>query len=98
MAILSKLQRLGMRRGIVGGNSTWMALGVSAWGFRKVQKMAQRETEVLIREELKPGERIIIANGRATIERAESAGVEVKQPKLKTKKKRKGAIETGEDD
>lgn len=87
-----------MRRGFLGGNGTWLAVGMGAWGLKKVHQMAQRNTEILIREELKPGQRIVIANDRATIEEAEVQQLQLSEPKLKTKKKRKGAIEAGQGD
>lgn len=88
-SILPRLQRAGLRKGVVQGNSTWLAIGVSTWGLRKITRMAQRRTEILVREELKPGERLIIANGRATIEQAQSQGVEVKAPEAKVSESRK---------
>lgn len=98
MNILPRLQRAGLRKGFTQGNSTWLAVGVGAWGLRKVHQMSQRNTEILIREELKPGQRIIIANGRATLEQAQSQQLPVTEPKGKTKKKSKGAVEAGIDD
>ena len=95
MKVLPRLQSMGLRKGLSQGNSTWLAVGVGAWGLRKLHTMSQRQTEILLSEELKPGERIIIANGRATIEQIEDQGQPIAKPKRRTKKKREGALETG---
>lgn len=98
MKVLPRLQRTGLRRGISQGNSTWLAVGIGAWGLRKLHTMSQRQTEILISEELKPGERIIIANDRATFESAsgQTQTVALTKPKRRTKKKSEGAVEAGE--
>ena len=68
MAITSRLRRTGFRKGIQG-NRTWLALGLVIWGAQKLRQLATRDAVVLVREELKPGERMIIANGRVTVDR-----------------------------
>lgn len=68
MPLVTRLRRTGFRKG-VQGNRTWLALGVSLWGAQKLRALATRDAEVLVREELKPGERMIIANGRVTVDR-----------------------------
>jgi len=88
-SLLPRLQRAGFRKGLGQGNSTWLAVGVGAWGLRKVAQMAQRNTQVLLREELKPGQRIIIANGRATLEDAQDQGVPVTKPLAEVNEGRK---------
>ena len=98
MRVLPRLQSTGFRKGLREGNNTWLAVGVAAWGVRKLHTMSQRQTEILIREELKPGERMIIANGVATIEQVQAQGKPVKKPKRRTKKKAEGAIEVGTTD
>ena len=80
MPVLQRLQRTGVRKGFAEGNGRWLAIGVGAWGLRKLKVMSQRQTEILVREELKPGQRIIIANGTATIEQAQSQGATVAEP------------------
>ena len=47
---------------------------------------------------IQPGERIIIANGVATIERVQAQQQPLSKPKKRTKKKSEGAIEAGLDD
>ena len=65
------LQRLGFSRGVLGGSRGWMYLATGLWTLRTVRRFAQRRPEILISEELKPGQRIVIANGRATIDDAD---------------------------
>jgi len=98
-SILPRLQRTGLRKGIGQGNSTWLAVGVSAWGLRKVAQMAQRNTEILIREELKPGDRLIIANDRATIEsvQGQSQSFELQAPVAEVNQGRKSRKQAKKD-
>lgn len=65
---LRTIERIGISRGIFGSSKGWMYLGGSLWTLRTVRRMAQRKSEVLLREELAPGQRLIIANGRATLD------------------------------
>jgi hypothetical protein len=67
--LVRTLRRQGVRRGIFGGSSTWAAVAVGTWGYTTLKKMARREPELVFSEELKPGERIIIANNRGTVDR-----------------------------
>jgi hypothetical protein len=68
MALLTRLRRTGFRKGMQG-NRTWLALGLVIWGGQRLRKLATRDAEVIVREELKPGDRMIIANGRVTVDR-----------------------------
>jgi hypothetical protein len=72
MSLVTRLRRTGFRKGMTG-NRTWLALGVAMWGAQQLRKLATRNAEVLVREELKPGDRMIIANGRVTVDRVEPA-------------------------
>lgn len=65
--LLRTLERTGMRKGF-GGNRSWLYVGTGLWTLRTVRRLAGPRTEVLISEELAPGQRMIIANGRATID------------------------------
>jgi hypothetical protein len=62
------LERTGIRKGIFGDSKAWMYVGTGLWTIRFLRRLAERKPEVLLREELKPGQRMIIANGRATID------------------------------
>jgi hypothetical protein len=63
------LRRNGVRKGIFGGSRGWAAVAVGTWGYTTLKRMARREPELVFSEELKPGERIIISNNRATLDR-----------------------------
>jgi hypothetical protein len=64
---LRRIEAHGMRLGR-SGNKRWLYIGTGLWTLRTVRRMAERREEVLISERLLPGQRIIIANNRATIE------------------------------
>jgi hypothetical protein len=70
--LLRTLERSGLRKGL-GGSKTWFYVGTGLWTLRTVRRMAERREEVLISERLAPGQRIVIANGRATIDQAPTA-------------------------
>lgn len=83
-SLLRTVERSGIRRGL-GGSKGWFYVGTGLWTLRTVRRLAERHDEVLISEVLRPGERMIIANGRATIESAPSAPA----PPTKGRKARK---------
>lgn len=62
------LERTGVNRGLMGGSKGWFYVGTGLWTLRTVRRLATRKTEILLSEELRPGQRIVIANGRATID------------------------------
>jgi hypothetical protein len=68
--LLRSAERLGINRGLFGGSRSWLYLGTGLWTLRTVRRLAERKPEILISEELKPGQRIVIANGRATVDDA----------------------------
>lgn len=68
---VTRLRRAGLRKGITGGSRGWLALGIAAWG---IDKLRQSNDPVLVaREELKPGQRLIISHGGNTIDIEEPA-------------------------
>ena len=73
--LLRSAERLGINRGLFGGSRSWLYVGTGLWTLRTVRRLAERKPEILISEELKPGQRIVIANGRATIDDAPAAPV-----------------------
>jgi hypothetical protein len=79
--LLRTAESLGINRGLLGGNKAWAYVGTGLWTLRRVRKMAERKSEILISENLAPGERIVIANGRATIEQTEQRGRTVRDAK-----------------
>ena len=68
--LLRSAERRGINRGLFGGNRGWLYVGTGLWTVRTVRRLAERKPEILISEELEPGQRIVIANGRATIDDA----------------------------
>jgi hypothetical protein len=65
--VLRTVERLGVNRGVFGGSKGWFYVGTGLWTLRKVRGLAQRQPEILLRETLRPGDRLTIANGVATI-------------------------------
>ena len=61
------LERTGVARGVFGTSKGWFYVGAGLWTLRKVRTIGGRKPEVLLREELKPGQRLILANDRATL-------------------------------
>ncbi|HWI03548.1 MAG TPA: hypothetical protein VNT52_06905 [Acidimicrobiales bacterium] len=57
--MLKSLVRVGFARGI-GGSRAWLALGVVAGGLRMLKRLAKREADVVYREELHPGQSVVI--------------------------------------
>ncbi len=68
--LVGRAQRLGLSRGMRGKGGPWLALGIGAWGLQRVRGMAAKDTEILLREPIAPGERIVITN--ETVTRAEA--------------------------
>ncbi|HWC10278.1 MAG TPA: hypothetical protein VG455_03555 [Acidimicrobiales bacterium] len=60
--MLRSLTRLGVVRGLLGGNRGWLALGAVATGVRAVGKMARKEPKVVFSEELDPGQTLVITH------------------------------------
>ncbi|HEY4376344.1 MAG TPA: hypothetical protein VGM93_04265 [Acidimicrobiales bacterium] len=66
--LLRRLERTGVRKGLFGESKAWLYIGTGLWTLRTIRRLAERKPEILLSEELKPGQRLIIANGRATID------------------------------
>lgn len=66
--LLGLAERAGISRGLFGNSKGWLYVGTGLWTLRKVRTMAARKSEVLVSEPLKPGQRLIISNGRATVD------------------------------
>lgn len=62
------IERIGVSRGVFGASKGWMYVGGGLWTLRTIRRLAQRKPEILLREELAPGQRLIIANGRVTLD------------------------------
>lgn len=66
--VFGTLQSIGISRGVFGNSKGWFYVGTGLWTLRTVRRLAERKPEILLREEVKPGQRLVIANDRATIE------------------------------
>lgn len=59
--LLSLLERLALRRKRQGASGIWTAVALAAFLLRQHQKRAGRD-EVALREELRPGESLVISH------------------------------------
>ena len=59
--LLRSAMRRGFRRGVGEGSGPWLAVGVAALGVRFLRRMLRSEP-IVVREELRPGETLVIAH------------------------------------
>jgi hypothetical protein len=62
MAVLDRLQREGVRRGVMGTSRAWTIIAVISFVLRQARKLASKTPQVVHRQELKPGESITITH------------------------------------
>ena len=60
--MLRTLTRLGVYRGLLGGNRGWMALGAVAVGLRGLGRLAGKEPKVVFSEQLDPGQTLVVTH------------------------------------
>jgi hypothetical protein len=58
-ALIDRLFRLGMRRGLMGGSRPWLYVGLTAGAVRVLRRIVT-EPVTVYRTELKPGEHVEI--------------------------------------
>jgi hypothetical protein len=63
-ALVRVALRNGWRRGVLQGSRPWMIAGGVAAAYRLVRRLATRREQVVYREELLPGESLVIAHER----------------------------------
>ncbi len=59
-AVLRFVRRAGVERGLFEGRRAWLLLGGVAWGLHFLNKAAGRNEVVVYREELLPGESVVV--------------------------------------
>lgn len=74
--LVSLAMRTGINRGVFGDSKGWLYVGLGLGTLRVVRKLAAGKPEILLREEIKPGERLIIANDRVTLDSLVGAAAE----------------------
>ena len=72
--LLRAVERTGLRKG-VEGHKHWFYIGTGLWTLRTIRRLAGDREEIVISERLKPGQRIVIANGRATVDAPDGSPV-----------------------
>jgi hypothetical protein len=60
--MLQRLRKTGFRKGVLGSSRGWMAVWVTLAGLRLLRRVTRKEPDVVYREELKPGETLVIAH------------------------------------
>jgi hypothetical protein len=58
--LIGLVMRKGWRRGVLGGSRPWLIAGILAFGVNLMQRLAAKEPQVVYREELAPGEAVLI--------------------------------------
>jgi hypothetical protein len=61
---IALLRRRALRRGPLGGSRPWTYLWGVLFVARMVRKLTKGKEEILLTEEIKPGETLIISGGR----------------------------------
>jgi hypothetical protein len=62
--IISAGLKRGWRQGVMEGKRSWLIVGGVALTLRLWQRMAGKEEKVVYREQLRPGETLVIAHDR----------------------------------
>jgi hypothetical protein len=57
--------RRGFQRGMGEGSGPWLAIGVAAVGVRVLRRLARPSSGTVYREELRPGETLVITHSPA---------------------------------
>jgi hypothetical protein len=66
MAVLNRLQRAGVHRGILGGSRAWTAIAVASFTLRHAAKLVRKQPKVVYCQELEPGQSILISHTTET--------------------------------
>lgn len=59
--MIELMRRYGVTRGFFGGSRPWMVVGGVAYALKAVKWARKRDVEVVFSEELRPGDRLVIA-------------------------------------
>ena len=62
--MIQLLQRVGFRRGVLGNNRVWYWVAIVSTVLRVLHRIMGRTEKVVYREELRPGETLVIAHER----------------------------------
>ena len=90
VGLLRRVEHLGMSNARKG-SKVGLYLGTGLWTLRTVRRLADRREEILISEPLRPGERIMIANNRPTLESSPSKPLKGRRAKKAYRKAQKRA-------
>ena len=71
--LLLSAERHGLAQGLFKARRAWLYVGTTLFTIRTVRRFVGRKTEVLLSEEIRPGDRLIISNNRPTLDGVEVA-------------------------
>jgi hypothetical protein len=74
MPLLDNMRRNAVTEGLLGGNRRWLVLGGIAWGFRLIGWALRKDEHVVFKEQLRPGERLVITERQSTPKRSRRRG------------------------
>jgi hypothetical protein len=60
--LLDRLQRTGIRKGLLDGSRAWTVVAVVAIGIKLLRRVAAADREVVYRERLQVGESLLITH------------------------------------
>lgn len=60
--LLDRLQRTGIRKGLLDGSRAWTVVAVVAVGIKLLRRISSADTEVVYRERLQVGESLLITH------------------------------------
>lgn len=83
--VFRMVERTGLRKGVAGSKG-WFYVGTGLWTVRTLRRLAARNEELLISEELKPGQRIVITNERIRVEGTPTAAPKGRRARRKQAK------------
>ena len=64
MPVTEILRRTAIRKGMLGSSRPWFWIAVVTTSFRLLRRVIGRQEKVVWREELKPGDTLVIAHER----------------------------------
>ena len=62
--LINRASRMGVARLMLGGGRVWLVVTIVAWMFRFVRWLTGRGDQHSLREELRPGETLLIEHSR----------------------------------
>jgi hypothetical protein len=68
MRVFDRVHRIAVRRGVFGSSRGWLAVAIATWSFRHARRLIAKHEAVVLREELRPGESLLITHTTSTVD------------------------------